>query len=888
MRRHGQPQKRAFLLLAVRAGSVLEDDDQRGLAHFVEHMAFNGTRRFEKDELVHFFERSGLQFGADANAFTGVDRTLYMLQVPTDDAGLLSTGFDVLEDWASALTFDPGQVREERLVILAEWLRGRGVQQRLQTQVQAFLLPGSRYVERSPIGEKAVIESAPLERLVSFYRDWYRPANMAVIAVGDLDPDATLAAITRRFGPLRATTPERARPLSAFQPVAATRVKVITDAEAQSPIVSVTFRTATRPYRAVSDERRKLLEWLLASMVNQRLSALCKQSGSAFLSAAGGVVRLSPEVDAYQVQALARTGQTDAALSALLIELTRVRRHGFGPGELERTKLDIARQRQRAVAAASTSPSRDFAFRIAQSFVQQDALVGPEAERELALALLGEIQLADVNRAAADWLSLADRSILVIGPVRDVLPPVEELRASVEAVENLEILPHLDRIGELLLVEAEPTPGRIVREEQITEIGVSVWTLSNGARVVLKPTDFKDDELLAQSVSAGGSSLAADADYAAASLASSIVLQSGVGSHDAATLTQLLSGKIVGVVPWISEHEAGLRGSASAEDAGTLLQLMHLYLTAPRRDEPAFLALKGQQRQAAQNRDLTPALVFMDAMSRELYGNHPRRQALSADMIDALDLDAALSFYRERLGDVGASTFVFVGRIDPASFRSWVERYLASVPGSTRAETWRDVGAYLARGREQVRVRSGQEPKSQVGLIFHGDAEWSAEAEDDLRMLRGYLDTRLREVIRKDKGGTYGVSVRAGLTRRPRPEYMVSIDFDCPPERADELKKAVFEVIDQLQAAGVSDDSENKIKELRRRQQETAFRDNGFWLEALLDHYRFGTDPRAILERKASAERVSSAALQRIARRYLDTRQYVDALLSPATDPSLV
>ncbi len=881
LRRHAQPEQRAFLMLVVRAGSVLEDDDQRGLAHFVEHMAFSGTRRFPKNELVAFFERSGMQFGADANAFTGLDRTIYMLQVPTDSPTLLSSAFDVLEDWASALSFAPAEVTQERAVIEAEWLRGRNAGQRLQELAQAFLLPGSRYVERRPIGQKDIILHAPLERITSFYSDWYRPDNMAVIAVGDLDVAATLQAITTRFGALKNSGPGRQRPSTQQPQLAETRALVISDAEASSLGVSVTVKTTARPYLTEADERRRLLEGLVVGMINRRLSVLSKQPDAPFLSAGGDVVRLTPVTDAYQAHAMARTGHAEAALRALWGELERVRQHGFLPGELDRSKTDVTRQRERVVAALSTAPSRELALRAAEAFVQEEALLGPAGELSMAQSLLPGITLADVNRAALEWLSIPDRSLLLVGPARDSLPKVAELLAALHAAEKLVLTPYVDRVSEGALLAAEPSAGSIVHEAVVPEIGVIVWTLSNGAKVVLKPTDFKQDELLEQSISSGGHSLASDADFAAAALATSIVISSGVGSHDVDALGKLLSGKVVSAFPWISEHEEGVRGSASPKDTEALLQLMHLYLTAPRRDEGAFATLRSQQRQAAENRDLNPLAYFGDAMSKQLYDGHLRRQALSVEMIDALDLDAALKFYRERLGDVGDFTFVFVGKLDPLSLRPLVERYLASVPGSARADRWRDVRAYLPKGVEEVRVRRGQAPKSQVGLLFHGNAEWSADAEDDLRMLRGYLETRLREVIREEKGGSYGISVQGGLSRRPRSEYMLSIGFDCPPTRVDELKKAVFDVIAELKTKGTSADTVQKLKELRRRRFQTAFRENGFWLEALVDHYKFGTDPRAILDLEKSTERVSSAALQRIAKTYLDEQQYVDAVLLP-------
>jgi len=881
IRKHGKPENRVYLWLAVNAGSVLEDDDQRGLAHFVEHMAFNGTKRFEKNTMIDFFERSGMDFGADINAFTSFDETVYMLQVPTDDAKLLATGYDVLEDWAGAVSFDPAEVDKERGVVVEEWRLGRGANQRVFDKQWPVFLAGSKYAERKPIGEKEILEKAPVARLKAFYDDWYRPDNMAVIVVGDIDPAAAKQEIEARFGDLKNPAKERERVKVKVPLLDETRIDVQTDKEMSMTQVSVAIKGPVSDYRTENDYRAHLVEEMFHAMLRARLDEIRQRPAAPFAFSFSYTSQMGRAVDVFTIFAGAKPGQADAALETLLVEVERVRRHGFLATELERVKAEHMRDLERGLAEADTVEGGGYAFGLVEQFLEGRVMVSRKDDLALAKKYLGGVTLEEVNRLAETWTSRKDRVLSAAGAERDKMPSKEELLAIAGGIAKRPVEPWKEEGAGGSLMAQVPAPGTVVKKEKLEELGVSVWTLSNGARVVLKPTDFKNDEVLFQAFSPGGHSLAPTKIFASAELADGIVGQSGVGAHDEVALNKLLTGKVARVRPFIGELEEGMQGSASPQDLETLLQLVHLYFTAPRKDADAFAAWKGQMNTFFRNRDLNPQAVFFDELAKVSTGNHPRRQPPTVELIESVDHGTALDFYTQRFADADDFTFVFVGNVDEAKLEPLAATYLASLPvDAKRKDKWKDVGVKAPKGVAKVRVQKGQDPKSYVMLAFHGDVKWSPEAEDDLEMLGEALSIRLREILREDMSGVYGVFANGQIERRPKPKYQFVVGFGCSPDNAEKLTKAVFDLVETVKKEGIDAETIDKLKEQRRRGLELEKKQNEFWAEQLAEHYRYGTDPRKILELEKQTDRVSSDHVKKAAKRYLG-KQYVDALLMP-------
>ncbi len=879
---HPTPKARAEMWLAVNAGSVLEDDDQRGLAHFTEHMAFNGTARFEKNTMIDFFERSGMDFGADVNAFTSFDETIYQLQVPTDDAKLVATGLDVLEDWAGAVSFDPKEVDKERGVVIEEWRLGRGANQRVFDKLWPVLLAGSKYSERKPIGDKKILETTSVERLKAFYDDWYRPNNMAVIIVGDVDPAAMKKEIEARFSDLENPAAQRERVNVPVPLLDQTRIDVQTDKEMSMTQVSVSIKGPRLGFATENDYRDHLVDDLFHAMVRARLDELRRRPEAPFAFAFSFTNEMGRAVDVLRLFAGAKPGQAEAATKTLLVELERVRRHGFTASELERAKAEHLRELETALAEADKIKGNAYAFGLANQFLEGHVMTSPQDDLDLGKKFLPTVDLKQLNAYGQAWTARKDRVISAAGASRDKMPSDKDLLAVAEGISGLKIEPWEDKGAGGSLMAQAPASGTITGKERIEELDVSVWTLSNGARVVIKPTDFKNDEVLFEAFSPGGHSLASKQVFPSAEYASSLVGQAGVGEHDAVTLRKLLTGKVVGVRPWIGELEEGMSGSASPQDLETLMQLVHLYFTAPRKDSTAFAAWKGQMNTFLQNRDLNPQAVFFDELTRTLASDHPRRQPPTAEQIEAVDHAKAFDFYRERFADAGDFTFVFVGNVDLSRLEALCAQYLASLPTTGRKERWRDVKVKTPRGVKKLEVNKGQDEKSFVMMVFHGKAKWTPEAEDDLEMLSDVLGIRLREILREDMSGVYGVFSSGTLERRPQHKYQFLVGFGCSPDNAAKLKAAVFDLVKKVKEEGVDAKTIDKVKQQRRRGLETMNKENEFWKTQLSEHYRYGTDPRKILELERRIERLTPDNIKQAARRYLNKKRYVDALLMPA------
>jgi zinc protease len=878
-----KPRHRAELRLAVDAGSVLEADDQQGLAHFVEHMAFNGTRNFAKHQLVDYLESIGMRFGPDLNAYTSFDETVYSLQVPTDSAAPLEMGFRILADWAHEQVFDSLEVEKERGVVIEEWRLGQGAAARMRDKQFPVLFRGSRYADRLPIGKPDILRSFSHEALRRFYRDWYRPDLMAVVAVGDFDPMHVEALIRRFFAPIPPARSPRPRPVYEVPDHAEPLVAVATDLEATSSAVAVYYKQPVRKAADLAAYRQDLVERLYNAMFNQRLFELTQQADPPFIFASSGQGRFIRSKEVYLLNAGVQDGGILRGLEALLTEAERVARFGFTDSELEREKRELLRALERAYAERAKTDSDVYAARYVRHFLMGDPIPGIEFEFRQAQRLVPSIRLEEVNALARTWIAGRSRVVLANAPQKAgvEIPAEQELLAVFDAVRAKEIAPYQDVVASAPLVPDVPEPAAIVRETTIPEIGVTEWELANGVRVVLKPTDFKADEVIFRAFSPGGTSLASDDDFISAALAPQAVPVGGLGAFSLVELQKVLAGRAVHVSPGISSLEEGLAGGASPRDLETLFQLVYLTFTAPRVDTTAFIALKSRFQAALANRSGNPLAAFEDTLQVTLSQGHFRARPLSADLLEELDLGRAVAFYRDRFADAGDFTFVFVGSFDLQQIRPLVQTYLGGLPATGREETWRDVGMDPPTGVIRKTVRKGIEPRSQTQIVFTGPFEYGPANLHALRSLADLLEIRLREVLREDLAGTYDVSVSASAARVPDPRYSFHIGFGSAPERAAELTEVVFSVIDSLKTAGPAGPDVQKVREMQRRERETNLRQNGYWLEALTTRYREGRDPRDILDAGRLIDALDAPAIQQAARRYLRTDNYVQVTLFP-------
>jgi zinc protease len=580
-----------------------------------------------------------------------------------------------------------------------------------------------------------------------------------------------------------------------------------------------------------------------------------------------------------------RDGGVVRGLDALLTEAERVARFGFTPPELERAKARRLRGMERAHAEREKTNSAAYAGEYVGNFLEGEAIPGIEAELALHREFLPGITLAETNRLARAWITPNNRVVVVGAPEKAgvTLPTEAELAGVFAGVASKTIVAYADTLAAAALVANPPRPGRVVGERAIPELGLTEWRLSNGVTVVLKPTDFKDDEIVVQAISPGGTSLAPDDRYLSASMASGVVNASGVGAFSAVDLQKMLAGKAVNLGPSVGATEEGLFGTGSPKDLETLLQLAYLYVTAPRLDTAAFAAFRSRLVTFAENRGRSPEVVFGDTLQVTMSRGHPRAAPITPDRIRQIDPVQALAFYRERFADVGDFTFFFVGNIDLAAVRPLVETWLGGLPAAGRREQWRDVGIRPPTGVVKKVVRKGVEPKGQVRLVFNSPFQESIENRYALQSLGEALQIRLREVLREDLGGVYGVSVGSAPRVIPDTGAQVSVGFGADPARLDELVDSTFAVIRAFQESGPADSIVLKVQEAQRRQRETDVRRNGWWLGQLAAYRRNNLDPLKLLDYERRISSLTPAMIRQAARQYIRPDTYVQVSLVPET-----
>ena len=885
VRHNEKPAQRASLFLVVGAGSVDEDDDQKGLAHMAEHMAFNGTEEFPRQELVNYLESVGMAFGPEVNAFTSLDQTVYMLQVPTDDLELLDTGLRILENWAHRVSFEDEEIDKERGVIVEEWRGGLGANDRIYNAEMPVVFYGSKYADRHTIGDMDVVKNHEHDVIRRYYRDWYRPDLQAVIAVGDFDTPAMVSRIEELFGAIPARQDPRPRIDPEVPLDHPTLAAVTTDPEATRTTVDVMWKHAPEPKGTVGDSRRGMVMSLATGILRARLGELAQQADPPFAMAFGGDRQQVRTLSAFSVTAFTEDSKVTQAVSVLGRELARVVQHGFTQSELDRQRIRVMRRLERQVQEKDKTESRRTSFRYMREFLYGGSSTGPEQGLQIGKQLLPGITLEEVSAAIPARLSDTGRVITVSGPEKEGLawPTEDELVSAFSEALSAPVEAYEDESVDEPLVPATPAPVDIVERSTDAELGTTSWTLANGVRVVIKPTDFKNDEVLMSSYAWGGNSRIEDLEqlkrlgYTAFHMA-----RSGVGEFDATALQKKLAGKVVSCGPEISGSTEGLGGNASPRDLETLCQLAYLRATAPRRDPAAFAAAQSMLRTWLGNRDADPMNALRDTVMMRGANGNPRVWPMSTEGIDAMDLDAGYDYYRHVFADCDDFTFFFVGNVTPEALEPLARTWLGNLPTSDRVDeaTVRD-WPYVDHVSEAV-VHAGVEPKSNVQFVFNGKDPWSPEAEYALECMVDCLRIRLRQVIREEKSGTYGVRLAGFYTGVPTSRWRLNLNWGCEPERVDELTAAVWDVIESMKTEGPDAETLAKVRETQLREDQTSIQENRHWMRNLVQHHQQGTDPRGILQRAAEVETMSAEMVREAARRHLSTERHVKATLYPA------
>ncbi|HEX7120598.1 MAG TPA: insulinase family protein [Longimicrobiales bacterium] len=849
IRANRMPAERANLWLAVNAGSVLEDEDQQGFAHFLEHMAFNGTTHFPGQQLVDFVESSGMRFGADLNAYTSFDETVYMLTVPTDDPASLRQGLQVLEDWAGGgITIDSAEVVAERGVVMGEWrLRTLTdtLTQRLRDYEYDRVFGGTRYRERFPIGKPELIEAASPAALERFYRDWYRPDLMAVIAVGDFDPDAIEREVRERFGAIPAAEDRREREAVEVDADHAPVVDVQRDRV--GPRVDVLWPVPERPRDVADGVRHDLVSTLLLEHVQRKLLRIREQRSRPFIDARIGRQRIVRPMDRLAVRIIAWPDSLESALGTVLTELERVARHGIPEPELERRKVGLLRRLERRAAGADAIASATYANAYVDHYLTgAGALLSPAQELTLAREILPRITPGAVADAARFWREREGLKILFRIPkfAYGFRPPTREsVLALMDSIRSAPLAPDTARAvaTDGALMERLPEPGRVVGETRHEAAGVVEWRLSNGARVLFKPSANHPDEVLLRAWSPGGFSRVPDPlFYGPGRLVARIMTEAaGLGERDHdQVLDRLSTAAIHPPRVDIGYADESIELGGSPRELEALFQMLHLQFTAPKLDSADVAAWAGVAKYQGGGGSIH------DQLNQIFARGNDRLAPVTNELAEFVRVDDALAVYHDRFGNAGDFTFLLVGAATAEQVKPLVERYIASLPATDVRETPADPNVRPLVGRIRERHEVLPIPTARTLLVFDGtfptEPETYFRERQKLSLLSLVLERRLRNRLREEMSGTYGVTVQ-GLTYRLYDEHFrILLNFESAPDDMRAMSRAMFAIIDSMRASGATEAELARAARVQRRQLETALQNNRFWLDQLELYSRLG------------------------------------------------
>ena len=886
LQKNGKPEKKLELRLVVKAGSILEDDDQQGMAHMVEHMAFNGSAHFKKHELVSYLQSIGVQFGADLNAYTSFDETVYILPIPTNRRDNIDNGFKVLRDWAGGLTLSSKEIALERPVVLEEARLGKGARDRMDKILLPKIFNGSRYATRLPIGQEAIIQNGSADALRRFYKDWYRPDLMAVVVVGDLEPREAERLVKLYFSDLKNPAKPRPRFESPISARSETEAVVITDKEANGN--SLLIRYPVRPVKesvTFGGYRDDLVDALFASMLNQRLQELAQQANPPFMGASSSVGNLTSRYEAYSASASLGKGGAGPAIDALVQENARASKYGFSAAELERAKKNMLRRIERAYIERDKTDSANQVGEFIRNFLEQESIPGIEAEYKATLEMVPGITLDEVNRYARQTIPLDSPKLVVyMGASNSEVPTPssEQLLAALSAAEKMAVTERGEKTLAASLMEKPPQDGTIVGETTDKRLGLTTLTLSNGLQVILKPTDFRNDQVMLGASRFGGQSLYGDADIYNARYASTIVAAMGAGDYSPTELRQMLAGKTASVSGGLSSYTESVGASSGSTDIETMLQLVYLKMTTVRRDPDLYQSFIGKQIEATRNAMAQPDAIFQDTLIATLSNNHPRAPRVPRpDDFSKLDVERMVAIYQERFASARGMTFIMVGSFDLAKVKPLIARYLGSLPTPAIHTGYRDVGIMPPAGVVRKEVRAGSEAKSKISINFHGEAAYSEAEVMRIDAMIDVMNIRITEILREKLALIYGGGLSGGLSKIPRPRYLVTATLPTGPDKVDKVIAATFAEIERMKTQGPSLADLNKVKQNWLQNHRKNMRENGYWLGHLQTALLQGSDPAELLAFEKRVNALTPDDLKEAARRYFDMKNYVQVVLYP-------
>lgn len=888
IRQNKKPEQKVELRLVVNAGSILEDDDQQGLAHMCEHMAFNGTKTYKKNEIVSFLQSIGVEFGADLNAGTSFDETIYILPIPTDKPDNLEKGIQIIEDWAHQVTYLNEDIEGERNIILEESRMGKGAQDRMLRKVLPKLLASSKYAQRLPIGVDSIIKNFNPDAIRRFYHDWYRPDLMAVMVVGDIDPAKAEEMIKKHFSEIPKVASPRERLYEKLFPYTKDDGIVVADKEAISNMVNILYSAFPQsPTITVKDYKNDLLQNIFIGLLNDRYRELTQKENPPFVQAAGDFSSIAKGYNQFSISAIIGNGDVRKAVSSMVEEVEKIKRFGFTQIELDRAKKNLLTGIEEAYKEKDKTSSSVYVEEYIRNFTNKEPVPGIATELKYYKELLPSITLNDVN---AIIKIIQDNSHFVIslsGPETvkgGGLPTEEELIAAVTDISSRKDLkPNDEKAVENNLITKLPMPGKVIKESKNALMGTVDWKLSNGITVSLKKTSFKNDEILMGATRPGGKNNYGIEDKFSVEFLDAVISSMGVGNFSPVDLSKALTGKVASVSPSLSEMTDDFSGSCNTKDVETMFQLLYLYVTQPKVDTSLFKSFKQKGKAQTAFMLAEPQISFVDTLIKSVYGNHPLAPIAipRPEYYDNINLGRVMEIYKERFGNMSGMHFVFVGNVDEQKIKLLVERYIASLPTNSKNFAFKDNGVRPIKGAVNINVNKGQAQKSLILTMYNGEVPYNEGIGMKVNAISEILNIKVVENLREKIQGIYSGSVKGEYSRYPYSHYSFFAMLPCGPQKIDTLISALNNEIESLKMKGPSIEDLNKVKKQWIEQNKVAKKENSTWLAGLVAMKFPGINVDRFLHYEKYVNALTPKDIQEAAKLLLNGKNVVTAILRP-------
>ena len=877
-----QPEKKAELRLVILSGSLNEREDQRGLAHFVEHMLFNGTKNFPGNKVVDFLEILGMKFGPEINAYTSTEETVYMLTVPTDRNSILDSAFLILSDWAVNATFDSLEIDKERGVVLEEMRMGKGAAERIRDKQFPVLFHNSRFAERLPIGKEEILKNFPHKSLTDYYKEWYKPELMSVVAVGDFDATEIEKLVHKHFNTIPGSSLSKKRVIYGV-PDHKERLYTITgDKEVTTTSLTIVHKRPVLKANTKQEYKNALVFNLISMMLNERLFDLSKKVDAPFLEGGGYTTGLSYDKGAFVLYMTPKENMVDSSFFLLNLEAEKMRQFGFNFDEFGRSIENMNAGMDNYFKEKENQYSNGIVNAILDQVINDAIYTDIEYGYTIYKELIPTISLEEVNQAAKSLTTDSNLVVMISYPEKEGIriPSEEELEKIYTEVKKVKLSGPTVVTTDRPLIKEEPTPGKIVSEEDFGILDIKKWTLDNGAVVYLKKTALQQDEVMMYGFSKGGLSKVEDSDLVSAKYSNNIIEESGLGDFNLTDLSKKLSGKMVSLTTGISDLSESIQGKSSLKDIEDFFRLIYLTFTNPRLDTEASDIFLEKMKNYLQNAGMSPDNVFYDTIVVSLFGNNPRMKPMSIDQLNQLDPAKAFSVFKERFNSASDFEFVFVGNFDEDIMRSLVSRYIASQPKVSK-ENWIDRGVRYANKSEEKTVKMGTEQKATVFLSFPGKFEWTKKNAMELTTLQKIFDIQLNEVIREELGGSYSVSASTTYNKYPEPVFNNSVYFNCDPARIAELVSRVIMMIDSLKTSFKDETTLLKAKENQYKEIDDTFQDNSSILNLISSYLMFDADLNDFFAGKDFVKAITVEDIRNAAKKYFNGDVILKYYLKP-------